>query len=246
MGGREPRLLQIRNIRHEKNNRPLKLKITNPKLALRCYVLLSRISLLLLFIWLRSKPPCEKRMPLEFKPKHDKIVELLLYLAHRRPGADKYQAVKFFYLADREHFVRYGRPITNETYYALSYGPVASTVLDLLNGNPWAFRSLGLDELPFETELKDKTTIIGKPNREIRRDIFSKTDLAVFDEVVEKHKDSSFDDLFKATHEHYAWSHAWNTRRQGKRAVMYYDEMIDDEQKRAALLEDLLPVASKM
>ena len=39
-------------------------------------------------------------MPLKFHPKFDKIVELLLYLAHKRPDADKYQAVKFFYLAD--------------------------------------------------------------------------------------------------------------------------------------------------
>ncbi|MGH6714140.1 MAG: Panacea domain-containing protein [Bradyrhizobium sp.] len=185
-------------------------------------------------------------MPLEFKPKYDKIVELMLYLAHKRPGADKYQAVKFFYFADREHLIRYGRPITNETYYALHYGPVASTVLDLLNGDSWTFQKLGLERLPFETTISDNTTIIGKPGREVKRELFSKSDLVVFDEVIEKYKDASFDDLFKATHEHYAWRHAWNARRQGNRAEMYYDEMIDDEQKRAALLEDLLPVASKM
>ena len=52
----------------------------------------------------------ELGMPLEFKPKLDKIVELLLYLAYVRPGADKYQVVKLFYLADREHLIRFGRP----------------------------------------------------------------------------------------------------------------------------------------
>ena len=196
--------------------------------------------------WLRSKPPCETRMPLEFKPKYEKIVELLLYLAHKRPGADKYQAVKFFYLADREHLIRYGRPISFETYYALSYGPVASTVLDLLNGNPWMLKRVGIEKLPFETELNDKTTVIGKPLREVKKELFSKSDFKIFDEIVDHYRDASFDDLFKATHEHYAWRNAWNTRRQGQRAEMYYDEMIDDEQKRAALLEDFLPVASKM
>jgi hypothetical protein len=185
-------------------------------------------------------------MPLEFKPKYDKIVELLLYLAHKRPGADKYQAVKFFYLADREHLIRYGRPISFETYYALSYGPVASTVLDLLNGDAWVLKNVGIEKLPFETEVTDKTTIIGKPLRDVNTELFSKTDFAIFDEIIARYKDATFDDLFKATHDHYAWRNAWNTRRQGKRAEMYYDEMIDDEQKRAALLEDLLPVASKM
>lgn len=71
----------------------------------------------------------EAKMPLTFQPKLDKIVELLLYLAHTRPGADKYQAVKFFYLADREHIRRYGRPITFGDYVAMSYGPVASNAL---------------------------------------------------------------------------------------------------------------------
>jgi hypothetical protein len=63
-------------------------------------------------------------MALKFRPKTEKIVELMLYLAHKRPDADKYQAVKFFYLADREHLIRYGRPITFENYYAMEYGPV--------------------------------------------------------------------------------------------------------------------------
>ena len=91
-------------------------------------------------------------MPLQFKPRLEKIVELLLYLAHSRPNADKYQAVKFFYLADREHLIRYGRPVTYEQYFALSYGPVASTALDILNGKTWPLEALGLDSLPFETE----------------------------------------------------------------------------------------------
>ncbi len=85
-------------------------------------------------------------MALKFRPKIGKIVELLLYLAHKRPGADKYQAVKFLYLADKEHFSRYGRPITFEDYYALWYGPVASNALDLLNQKRWAFERAHIEE----------------------------------------------------------------------------------------------------
>jgi hypothetical protein len=92
-------------------------------------------------------------MPLTFRPKLEKIVELLLYLAHKRAGADKYQAVKFFYLADREHFKPHGRPLTFDNYYALSYGPVASNALDLLHKKPWMLQRAGIKELPFETEI---------------------------------------------------------------------------------------------
>lgn len=188
-------------------------------------------------------------MPLKFRPKFEKIIELLLHLAHVRPGADKYQAVKFFYLADREHLLRYGRPITNEFYYALDYGPVASITLDILNGSPWPLRQVGIRQLPFdveEGETKDgyKTAFIRNPSREINRDLFSRSDLQVFEEVVSKYRDASFDDLFKVTHDHFAYKNAWQNRPSGtRRAEMKYDEMIDDEKKRAALVQDLDPVA---
>jgi uncharacterized phage-associated protein len=191
-------------------------------------------------------------MALKFRPKTEKIVELMLYLAHKRPGADKYQAVKFFYLADREHLICYGRPITFENYYAMEYGPVASTVLDVLNGKLSAIKAVGINELPFETEVgrttdgKYATTFIRKPLRDVNYDLFSKSDLKIFDEVIEKYRDASFNDLFVATHEHYAWYHAWNTRKFGERAEMFYDEMIDDEVKRAALVEDIGPIAANM
>jgi uncharacterized phage-associated protein len=190
-------------------------------------------------------------MPLRFNPKLDKIVELLLYLAHKRPGADKYQAVKFFYLADREHLNRYGRPITFENYYALSYGPVASNALDLLNHDLDTLKQAGLNALPFQTEIgKTKngteTTYIRKPLRDVNYDLFSKSDIKIFDEVIAKYGNCSFDDLFNVTHEHFAYLNAWNHRRQGNRAQMYYDEMIDDEKKRADVVDDLAPVAEHM
>lgn len=188
-------------------------------------------------------------MPLKFRPKFEKIVELLLYLAHARPDADKYQAVKFFYLADREHLERYGRPITNEFYYALDYGPVASVTLDILNGSPWPLRQLGIKELPFEIEegkTKDgyNTTFIRKPLRKFNPELFSKSDLKVFDAIVDKYRNATFDELFKITHDHFAYKNAWHNRPHGsRRAEMSYDEMIEDEKKRAALVEDLGPIA---
>lgn len=190
-------------------------------------------------------------MPLKFRPKFNKIIELLLYLAHKRPGADKYQAVKFFYLADREHLTRYGRPITFDEYYALWYGPVASNALDLLEHDPATFRRAEIKELPFNTEVGkakngSETVYIREPKREIDLDLFSRTDLQVFDEILEKYKDYTFEQLMNLTHKHLAYTEAWNRRGLAKRAEMDYAQMIEDEKKRNALEEDLLPVAAKM
>jgi hypothetical protein len=228
----------------------LKLKKSMPKLDSAFYARIhERI------VWGRGRRR-EATMSLTFRPKLDKIVELLLYLAHKRPGADKYQAVKFFYLADREHIRRYGRPITFERYFALSYGPVASTALDLLNGASPAMLGATEHVLPFRTEkgfVKSKsgketeTTFIREPTREVNRELFSKSDLKVFDEIIAKYGKSSFDDLYKETHKHFAYTNAWENRRfGGDRAEIFYDEMVDDKARRAELVEDLSPIAAHM
>jgi uncharacterized phage-associated protein len=186
-----------------------------------------------------------------FRPKFDKIVELLLYLAEHKPGADKYQAVKFFYLADREHLARYGRPITFDKYYALWYGPVASKTLDLLEGDNWVMRQAKIKSLPFKTEAGkapngSDTIFISDPARDVNYNVFSRSDLRVFDEVLQKYGNYSFKELMDLTHEHDAYLTAWNTRREGERAEMFYEEMIEDEKRRAALIEDFDSVSAHM
>jgi hypothetical protein len=185
-------------------------------------------------------------MPLKFKPKLDKIVELLLHLAYVRPGADKYQAVKFFYLADREHLIRFGRPITFESYFALPYGPVASNAMDLLERDPKVMKAAGIDDLPFKTETKNEIIYIGEPIREVDLDLFSRTDLEVFDEVIKRYGDLTFDELYKLTHSHPAYKNAWDKRGYSKRAEMDYAEMVEDKKIRETLENDLLPIAAKM
>jgi len=181
-----------------------------------------------------------------FKPKFDKMIELLLYLAHKRPNADQYQTVKFFYLADREHLNRYGRPITYEQYYALPYGPVASNVYNLLRANKTGLDAFGLkspDELPFVMEQLDQLIYIKGPKRAVDYDLFSKSDVAVFDEILARYGNRSFKELFDITHQHFAYTHAWDDRGDKKSAPMSYDDMIEESQRKAAFIEDIEPVA---
>lgn len=190
-------------------------------------------------------------MSLNFRPKIDKIVELLLYLSHKKPGVDKYQVVKLFYLADKEHLNRYGFPITQDEYFALQYGPVASNAMDLLEEDRWVLRRAGIDELPF-TILKKRiksgeVEAIGTPQREVNFDLFSKSDIRVFDEIVDKYGDYSFDELYVETHEHHAYLRAWRERKpHSRRAPMRYEDMIDDPRLREVILEEIGPVAPYM
>ncbi|MFO1131171.1 MAG: Panacea domain-containing protein [Hyphomicrobiales bacterium] len=192
-------------------------------------------------------------MALQFRPNLPKIAELLLYLAHKKPGADKYQAVKFFYLADREHLNRFGRPITSDEYYALQYGPVASNAKDLLEQDKWALMDAGMKELPFQVDMearrgpdKVELLIIGEPKRAVDMEIFSRSDLRVFDEILEKYGDYDFDALYNLTHNHMAYKRAWLNRGSAMRAYMPYDDMISSPTKRESILSDIGPVAAHL
>lgn len=187
-------------------------------------------------------------MSLKFQPKYDKIVELLLYLAHKRPNADHYQAVKFLYLADKEHLNRYGRPITFEKYAAMPYGPVASNAYDLLKNPKKNFAKFNITELPFERLELDRMVFIGKPLRSVDHDVFSKTDLAVFNEIITKYGTCSFKDLYDLTHEHFAYRHAWDHIRspEKKSVVMRYEDMLDEFPEKQSYLEEITPISEHM
>ncbi|MBG6208372.1 putative phage-associated protein [Labrenzia sp. EL_126] len=190
-------------------------------------------------------------MTLEFRPHFEKIIELLVYLAHKKPGADKYQAVKFFYLADREHLNRYGRPITFEKYYALPYGPVASNAKDIIEGDSWTMRAANLSDLPIRMETKPgrgpdsrDIVVLAEALRDVDYDVFSKSDIRVFDEIIDTYGDMSFDDLFRITHDHAAYVNAWARRGGSRRAEMDYSEMIESEEMREKVQSDIAPIAA--
>jgi uncharacterized phage-associated protein len=71
-----------------------------------------------------------------FKPK--KFASVVAYLAERRSGITKKELCKLVFFADKEHLLRYGRPITGDRYHALEQGPVPTQGLDALNekGDP--------------------------------------------------------------------------------------------------------------
>lgn len=63
---------------------------------------------------------------------HRKATQALNFFARKDSGSiNKLKALKLIYFADRCHLRRYGRPITNDRYLAMNYGPVASSCKDL-------------------------------------------------------------------------------------------------------------------
>jgi uncharacterized phage-associated protein len=64
--------------------------------------------------------------------KQDIAVEALLYVANRLGRKDYHKIFKVLYFADREHLVKYGSPITGDTYIKMQKGPVPSKLYDMV------------------------------------------------------------------------------------------------------------------
>lgn len=64
---------------------------------------------------------------------YKKTTQALNFFASKQNGhIDKLKALKLIYFADRYHLRKFGSLITNDTYFAMPYGPVASGTKDIL------------------------------------------------------------------------------------------------------------------
>lgn len=171
-----------------------------------------------------------------FQPKAEKIVDAILYLAHKGLELDQYKVVKLLYLADREHFRRFGRPITFDKYVAMEFGPVASNAYDLVRKK----RAFGISasDLPFDIQKHDKIYLIGKPKREVNWNIFSKSDLGILDWAADTYGNKTFSDLYELTHEHFAYDRAWKNRKT-KADEMRFEDFLEEDASKPSKVSDL-------
>lgn len=112
---------------------------------------------------------------------HRKATQALNFFAGKEGGAiNKMKALKLMWLSDRLHLMRFGRMITNDTYFAFKNGPVASGTRDLLESssflpeanNEYASAYIATTNQYEFKSLKDPEMMV-----------FSRTDISVMDTI---------------------------------------------------------------
>lgn len=132
-----------------------------------------------------------------------KAVQCLNYLAEKGGGhINKMKAIKLLWLADRLHLRLYGRPILDDQYVAMKFGPVQSGVKDLAEGR---IDFLASEESSYRNEfltleghdlLSKKTPDLG---------VFSDTDHEVIDTIFQNFGTLNQFDLAKLSHRYPEW-----------------------------------------
>src|ERR1041385_8429382 len=132
---------------------------------------------------------------LRFEFNAAKFANAVAYLAQACPGSTKMTICKQLYFADKEHLVRYGRPIVGDQYYKLEHGQVPTQGLDMLRRKADAAKNALLEK--YVTVLGDAIHPKQAPNKKV----FSKSDLEVLDLVIEKYGKMSAAELRRRSHD---------------------------------------------
>jgi uncharacterized phage-associated protein len=120
-----------------------------------------------------------KRLRFKFSP--EKFANAVAYLAQECPQSTKMTICKHLYFADKQHLVRYGRPITGDHYWRLDHGQIPTRGLNMLRSKA----------SPQENALLQKYVSVNGNSVQLKQQanqkVFSKSDLEVLDWVIQKY-----------------------------------------------------------
>jgi uncharacterized phage-associated protein len=185
-------------------------------------------------------------MPVEFQFDFEKAKAAFLYLASKDvPALDKYKVCKLMFLADKYHLVKYGRPITGDQYCALPYGPIPSTILNLIDAviaaQPFPAPQVASLSEALELDRQYENPRF-KAVAAFDATMLSQSDLMALDHVIASFGQMGFAELKSITHEMVAYKKAWAGKPMGYNAgdMQFEDFFEEDSDAIAGAREEML------
>ena len=161
-------------------------------------------------------------MPLRFRFSEEKAVEALVWIASQWRGITPFYLSKVLFYAEKDHLNRYGRPIIADTYIAMPWGPVPSTIRDYVEGN-YLF-SEAADRIAEAVQVERHTRYAEvTPLRVPCLDVLSDSDVECLERAMAKCRSVGFKTLSDWTHREPAYLDA------AANGVMDYEKFLDDD-----------------
>lgn len=133
-----------------------------------------------------------------------KALNALLYLADKANNKDMMSLFKLLFFSEMEHLNVWGRSITGDRYIAMENGPVPSCLYDIVK----AVRGDGYyrtDGEKFKKYFIVERWMFVTPKRQADTDELSMSEIKIFDQMIDKYRDYTPEQLSKASHG-YAWN----------------------------------------
>lgn len=140
----------------------------------------------------------------------EKVANAIIYFIDNNiEHFGKTKLMKIMFFSDKLHLQKYGRTIFADTYYKYDRGPVAHLTYNILN----SINEVENDDLQeYTNDFANRielttvndgdnqiTTFIQK--QDFRSEIFSKSELSVFDTIAKQYKAYTKDEISKESHE---------------------------------------------
>ena len=125
----------------------------------------------------------------------------------RRISVTQYDILKTFFLADKTHLNKYGRPITFDNYYAMRAGPVPSETYNLLKETKWKPRQNKITWT--RTSCPDGRFLYTNADVRTIYDMLSESDKNALSDAFTIIKSLTFSQIKKLTHDDPAYEEAW-------------------------------------
>jgi uncharacterized phage-associated protein len=157
---------------------------------------------------------------------YKKATQAINYFALKCGGKiDEMKALKLIFFADRYHLRKYVRPITNDEYFAMKRGPVASSVKDIVEFSNF----LGEEERLYASKYIRKTGMYEVESIEPVADIvFSDSDLEALEYSYAHFGSEGPFDISDITHKYPEWKKHENSLSTCSRIQMSYLDFFED------------------
>lgn len=157
---------------------------------------------------------------------YKKATQSLNFFAIQCGGCiNKMKVIKLIYFADRYHLRKYGRPITNDEYYAMQYGPVNSGVKDIAEMSEFMGKieiDYALRYLFVVSRYEISSCTAFDP------DVFSETDIEALEFVWRTFGRYGEFDLADLTHQYPEWKRFKDIFNRYSRFRMHYEDFLKD------------------
>jgi len=187
------------------------------------------------------------KLPIRFKFDIDKFISVVCYFASQNIGnMDKLKVCKLLYYADKQHILKFGKPITGDSYFRLDNGPVPSRALDIMNevicGDKVLFDKKNSNKEKFLDYIKVKKTkthphpvfeAIKKPNL----DFLSASEQESLRDILQRYGKYNPGQLINLTHKDVCWRNTENNQEIDYR--LFFEDQPDGKKEALEYMETL-------